>query len=441
VAATNLDQTEKLWILPNLPHGEEASAARFEQKLTALEDGLEAGIAYRTTVAQLPVEQRTTANLDEIKRQILEQRAARHEAAAQAAAQAAEAQQQPAAPAAVVVAPQAPPPAAPPPAAAVVVPGAPVAAVTPAPTLAQQAGNLLLPERSLPSEALSIGAGIGGGVLGGLTGPFAPVVAPVLAGAGSAVGEAGQVGLEHVMGWPPAERGTLPERMARAGARGLVGEGAGQVVRGGAALVRRAVGPALSAAEQLAPVLAQDLPAGVQAVESATPGMARNIGRLLQKPEVLAKAELSPEGQQTLLRAWWQENAPRGPAKLIADWDRLGPEAQLAMAGEQHAAMDTVIDSLRKSAAPISATTWQQAARAGTLGPSMAYMGFPKTGAVIGAATEIGSRGAPMLLLRPGPATFLSRLPQVARVASPYADYGLTAVGQAGATLLPQEVR
>jgi hypothetical protein len=245
------------------------------------------------------------------------------------------------------------------------------------------------------------------------------VVAPVLAGAGSALGEAGQVGLEHVMGWPAAEPGTLTERVARAGARGAVGEGAGQVLRGGVRVVGRVAGPLFRAAEEVAPVLAQDLPAATQAVETATPGTYRNIGRLLQKPEVLAKAELSPEGQETLLRAWWQKVAPGGAKKVIAEWDRLGPEAQAAMAGEQHAAMDTVVESLRPSTAPISAMTPMEIARMGTVSPALLHAGFPKTAMAVGGA-ELASRYAPRALLYPSAATFLSSLPETTRVASPY---------------------
>jgi hypothetical protein len=448
-ALAGMDPVEKSFILPHVPTGNE-TPGRFEEKIAALQDGIEAADAYRTTLAQLPVEQRTPAMQGEIQRQILEQRAARRDAEAQAAEQRQ--------PAAVIVAPQAPPPAAPPPAAAVVVPaapsaplaafgpqgppeaaavglgGAPVVAVAPASTLART----FLPERSLPSEGLSIGGGIAGGLVGGLAGPAAPVVAPVLAGAGSAAGEAGQVGLEHVMGWPPAEPGTLTERMARAGARGAVGEGAGQVLRGGARVVGRVAGPLFGAAEKVAPVLAQDLPAGTQAVETATPGIYRNIGRLLQKPEALAKAELSPEGQETLLRAWWQKVAPGGAKKVIAEWDRLGPEAQAAMAGEQHAAMDTIVESLRPSTAPISAMTPMEIARMGTVSPALLHAGFPKTAMAVGGA-ELASRYAPRALLYPQAATFLSSLPGTTRVASPYISGLVRAGGQTlAATPAPQ---
>src|SRR5262249_7720943 len=125
------------------------------------------------------------------------------------------------------------------PRAAAVAPPAP----TEAPTVASQVRQTLLPERSLGSEGLSIGGGVLGGAAGALTGPAAPVVAPLAAGAGSALGEAGQVGLERFMGWPAAEPGTVGERMTRAAIRGAAGEGAGQVLRAGGRAVVRAVGP------------------------------------------------------------------------------------------------------------------------------------------------------------------------------------------------------
>src|SRR5215475_7837748 len=159
--------------------------------------------------------------------------------------------------------PTAPPPPAPsPPAEAAAPPAAPAAA----PSFGTQVRQTLLPERSLGSQGLSMLGGVGGGAVGALTGPFAPVVAPLAAGAGSALGEAGEIGLEHFMGWPAAEPGTFSERLTRAGIRGAAGEGAGQVVRAGVGLAGRVVGPTLRAAEQVAPALEQAVPAGVKGV-------------------------------------------------------------------------------------------------------------------------------------------------------------------------------
>jgi hypothetical protein len=437
-AATGMDPVEKSFILPHVPTGTE-TAGRFEEKIAALQDGIEAATAYRTTLSQLPVEQRTSAMQAEIQRQILAQRAARQAAEAQAAEQRQ--------PTAVVVAPQAPPPAAPPPAAAVVVPAAPS---TPLSALGPQgppeaaavglgdspvvaaAANTLAPDRTLASEGLSIGGGI---LAGSAVAPLMPWATPLAAGAGSSAGEALQVGLEHVTGQPPAERGTLTERMGRAYARGAMGEGAGQVLRAGVRVVGRVAGPLFGAVEKVAPVLAQDLPAGTRMVETATPGTYRDIGRLLQKPEVLAKAELSPEGQETLLRAWFQKVAPGGAKKVIAEWDRLGPEAQAAMAGEQHAAMDTVVESLRPSTVPISAMTPMEIARMGTVSPALLHAGLPKTAMAVGGA-ELASRYAPRALLYPRAATFLSSLPEATRAASPYVSGLVRAGGQTGAALV-----
>src|SRR5262245_24591012 len=91
--------------------------------------------------------------------------------------------------------PTAPPPPAPSPPAEAAAPPAEAAAPPPAPAAAPSLGTqvrqTLLPERSLGSEALSMGGGFLGGMASAAAGPFAPVVAPLTAGAGSALGEAG----------------------------------------------------------------------------------------------------------------------------------------------------------------------------------------------------------------------------------------------------------
>jgi hypothetical protein len=317
----------------------------------------------------------------------------------------------------------------PPPAPAATPPAAPPA------TLGSVARETLLPDRSFTSELPSIGLATG---VGAVSGPFAPLTVPVA----SAVGEAGQVGLEHVMGWPPAEAGTLAERMERAGVRGLAGEAITAPARVVARLVSRAVGPTLTAAEQVAPILAQDLPAGTQAVESATPGMYRSITRLLDgPPEVLAKAQLSPEGQQTLLRAWWQRQAPGGAGGVVDAWDALGPPAQAALAGEQHAAMTTLVNSLRGADAPLEQVghmTLGQLARTGTVPTALTAagtaVGHPYLGAGAALATRLASSQTPRVFLSPTIAPWLAELPQAARAIATPADMALRFGGQSAAT-------
>src|SRR5215475_7886715 len=334
--------------------------------------------------------------------------------------------------------PTAPPPPAPSPPAEAAAPPAEAAAPPPAPAAAPSFGTqvrqTLLPERSLGSQGLSMLGGVGGGAVGALTGPFAPVVAPLAAGAGSALGEAGEIGLEHFMGWPAAEPGTFSERLTRAGIRGAAGEGAGQVVRAGVGLAGRVVGPTLRAAEQVAPALEQAVPAGVKGVPTVA-GEFAPVSELLSDPARLAATELTPKGQDTLTRVWWQQQAPKGAAAVVNQWDQLGPAAQQAMAGTQHEAMSTVVESLRPSVAPLfSSATGGQAIKAGILPSALTYAGHPHLATAVGGATLLGERYTPRLLLSPTTGPWLASLPAVSRAVATPADWALRIGGQYGAT-------
>jgi hypothetical protein len=280
-----------------------------------------------------------------------------------------------------------------------------------APGFGAQVRHTLLPERTFMSEVPSIVLGTAGAIGGGMTGPFAPVVAPALAAAGSGLGEAGQVGLEHVMGWPPAEPGTLGERVTRAATRGGVTEAAmlplralPYVAKGGKAV--------LGAAEELAPVLRQNLPEGAALLE-------RGI------------AEIAPAAadQPTLLRAWWQEIAPKGPAAVTAAWDALGEAGQAALAGGQRAAMQTVVNTLRASG---EAVPWGRlGTRSATLYGAGRMLGYPELGevaamvpGVVGVTRAVAPKVAAPLLLSPRGSQFLAALPSVGRVASPFVHGG-----------------
>src|SRR5215475_1684801 len=331
--------------------------------------------------------------------------------------------------------PTAPPPPAPSPPAEAAAPPAEAAAPPPAPAAAPSFGTqvrqTLLPERSLGSQGLSMLGGVGGGAVGALTGPFAPVVAPLAAGAGSALGEAGEIGLEHFMGWPAAEPGTFSERLTRAGIRGAAGEGAGQVVRAGVGLAGRVVGPTLRAAEQVAPALEQAVPAGVKGVPTVA-GEFAPVSELLSDPARLAATELTPKGQDTLTRVWWQQQAPKGAAAVVNQWDQLGPAAQQAMAGAQHAPMSTLVDSLRPGLEPLQNITLGQVARGSVPGGALWYTGHPYVGAGVGLGTEITERYAPRLLLSPTAGPWLATLPRAADVVATPADYLLHIGGQYG---------
>lgn len=291
-----------------------------------------------------------------------------------------------------------------------------------------------LPHRSLGSNALSMIGGAGGGWLGGMVPVAGPIVAPVTAGLGSAAGEAAQVGVENLMGWPAAEPGTLAGRTERAGVRGFVGEGAGQVLRGGAGLVSRAVGPTLRAAEEVAPALEQAVPAGVKGVPNAAGGFTP-VADLLSSPGTLAATELTPKGQDTLTRVFWQQNAPKGAAAVVNAWDELGVPGQRAMAGGQHEAMSTLVDSLRPSVAPLmSAATGGQAIKAGVVPSVLTYAGHPHLAAAAGLTTMLGERYAPRMLLSPTMSPWLARLPAAADFLATPTSLLLRAGGQYGAT-------
>jgi hypothetical protein len=301
--------------------------------------------------------------------------------------------------------PQAPPPAQPP----------------PAPGFGAQVRQTLLPERTLLSEAPSIALGTAGGIAGAMTGPFAPIAAPALAAAGSGLGEAAQVGLEHVMGWPPAERATLGERVQRAAIRGGAFEAATIPFRVGAKIIGRTAGPTLRAAEELAPtMLRQNLPEGAALLE-------RGI------------AEVAPAAadQPTLLRAWWQEHAPKGAAAVTAAWDAMTPAQQAFLTGGQHEAMERVVSTVRAGAEKIPYGEW--AGRGAMLGGLPAYLGYPQVAATLAVAPQVMSvartvapKVATPMLLSPTGSQILGWLPQAGRVAGPWASGLLSGGAQLG---------
>jgi hypothetical protein len=295
-----------------------------------------------------------------------------------------------------------------------------------APGFRAQVRQTLLPERTLMSEAPSIALGTAGGIAGGLTGPFAPVAAPALAAAGSGLGEAGQVGLEKVMGWPPAEPGTLGERVQRAAIRGGAFEAATIPFRVGAKIIGHTAGPTLRAAEEVAPVLKQNLPEGAALLE-------RGI------------AEIAPAAadQPTLLRAWWQDVAPKGAAAVTAAWDAMTPAQQAFLAGGQREAMERVVNTARASLAPVP---WQQlGTRSAVLYGAGQMLGYPAVGEVAAAVPAVMSvartavpKVAAPLLLSPTTGPVLARLPQVARVAGPWASGLLSGGAQLGGAYIDE---
>jgi hypothetical protein len=451
-SGASMSEHEREMILPTLPTGLEPSATRFEDKIGRFEDALESAIAFRTTISRLPVEQRTPEVLDAVQDQVMAQqqarKAAREAAAAQGAAAAAPpppaAAAPPPAPPTVVVPPPPPPTTWGPEATA----GPPEAAAARVPATLARTRELLLPPRSFLSQLPSVGGAVAGGATGAALGaPFLPPIGPIVGGTigaalGAGAGEAAQVGGEQLLGAAPAEPGTLLERGGRAAARGAVGEALGAPLRLGSWLVTSRAAPVIEAARDLAPVLRQDLPAATKAVET-TAGTFHRIGRLLKDPEALATAELTPESQQTLLRAWWGQVATKKPEKIVEAWETFGPEGQAVLAGPQRAAMDTVIDTLKTGATPFD---WGTLVGGTGLGAMSAVVGHPGVGAVVAgapAAVAVGREAARVVprlatsrLVTPAGAEWIARLPLAGEVAPPWAvGLPLRAATQAGTAL------
>lgn len=300
-------------------------------------------------------------------------------------------------------------------------PTQPQAAPSAAPdrSLWTQTKETLLPNRTLTSQLPSIGgAMLAGGAVSAV--PGAQPVAPLAAGAGSAMGELGQMGIEYATGAPPAEPGDVWQRTQRAFIRGTTGEILAQPLRYGAQALVRAVKPAAEAAAEVAPVLTREVP--------ATATVARvPVDELLQDPAQMATRlggwNPSPEARNLLLGRWWQTNAAKGGQALGEAWDTLGEAGQRALAGEQHGAMSTLVDTARQGLPPISSITLGDIARQGAPGTAAYYLGFPKTAAAISLAQQLPTaveKGVlPYAARSPTFLPWLAALPKAAPLATP----------------------
>jgi hypothetical protein len=334
-------------------------------------------------------------------------------------------------------APPAPPPAAPvvPPPAAPAVPPTPAAAPVASPeTFGQTLSQTLQPARSLASQVPSmvggVGGAYGGAALGALGGPFAPITVPLGAIAGAALGSGGleylQTKAEQEGGVAPSEAGTPSERAYRAAVRGGVGETGGQALRLGAQAVKAAAGPTLRAAESLAPTLTRQLPPEATAVTT-------RVGQLIRDPAQLAAAELTPQGQQTVLSAWWQHHAGEGAKAVGEAWDALGEAGQGVLAGPQRDAMNTLVSSVRPGS-PLLQMSLGNILSSGGIPTALWHYGVLPKEAAIGLA--LAKQYAPetaRLLTRPSVFNWASQLPQISRVASPWAGLATSAGGQVAA--------
>jgi hypothetical protein len=314
------------------------------------------------------------------------------------------------------------------PAAPTVPPPAPPEAVASPSTLS----HTLWPERSIASQVPSIVGGVGGGMLAGagmgaLGGPLAPITVPVGAIIGGALGSGGLEYLtaksEQEAGIPPSEEGTPAERAVRAGVRGGVGETGSQLVQGGAQAVKALARPVLSAVEQVAPTITRELPAEATAVTT-------KVGQLIRDPGALATAPLGPQGQRTMLPAWWQYHTANGADAVVKAWDALTPVGQLNLAGPQVDAMGRIVDALRPSGMGIGSL-----AKSAGLPATLSHYGVISYPTAVGltAATRLGQEYAPRALLYPTALDWMSRLPPISRVASPWASAATSTVGQIGA--------
>jgi hypothetical protein len=325
--------------------------------------------------------------------------------------------------------------AAPPPAAAAVPPVAASDVASPE-TFGRTVSRTLLPERSLASQVPSMVGGFGGGVLGGaalgaLGGPFAPVTVPLGAIVGGALGSGGleylQAQAEQEGGVAPSEEGTPGDRAWRAAARGGLGEGMAQGLSVGAQAAKAVAGPTLRAAETLAPTLTRELPAEATAATT-------KVGQLIRDPAALAAADLTPRGQQTVMSAWWQHHAADGADGIVNAWDALGAQGQGALAGEHVDAMSTLVNSMR-AGKPLSSMTLADLAGSGGIPAALWHYGaIPKGVAIgLGVGTKVAGDVAPRLLVNPTVLDWVSQLPQISRVASPWASAATGIGGQVAA--------
>jgi hypothetical protein len=298
----------------------------------------------------------------------------------------------------------------------------PDVAATPAPSLYQQALNVVAPKRSFLSQAPSIAGSVIGGTLGGaagaLTGPFAPVVAPVLAlagaGLGSTAGEALQIAGEHYFGAAPAEAAPVSARLENAGIRGAAGEAGGQLVGAAGQLIARPFAATARAAGEVAPVLEQTAVRGT--IRDAA-GNAVDLGPLVRDPQALGAFDVHPADQLRLLRGWWNQYVRQGPDALLDAWKTLGANGQAAVAGDHLGAMQTLFATMAKARVPLS---WQDYALTG--GPLAIAKMFGLGGGLPAAGLGLGLGAAKVLppklltsaIMDPGSSAFLASLPQTA---------------------------
>jgi hypothetical protein len=126
-----------------------------------------------------------------------------------------------------------------------------------------------------------------------------------------------------------------------------------------------------------------------------------------------------------------------GAAHVATAWDALGKPAQLALTGDQHLAMNTLVNTLKAGSAPL---TGQGIGPVGEtlLGAGVgALHGMPILGTAAGVlptAARVANKALPygmsQMLLTPGGAATLGWLPRAGAAAAPWASTGLRTAAQ-----------
>jgi len=135
-----------------------------------------------------------------------------------------------------------------------------------------------------------------------------------------------------------------------------------------------------------------------------------------------------------VLTAWWQHHAADGADAVVNAWDALGEAGQGVLAGPQRDAMGTMVNAMR-GGKPLTSLTMGDVVQTGGLPAALWHYGvLPKEAAIaLSLGTKVARENAPRLLTRPTVLDWVSQLPQISRVASPWASLATSAGGQVAA--------
>jgi len=273
-------------------------------------------------------------------------------------------------------------------------PPVPAEPVAPGTGTVDRVTGVLIPQRSLTSQAPSI---IGSTVLGRVgtslgteaLGPEGGILVGIpAAGIGGALGEGGQILYEKATGAEPAEPGGALKRIGNAAIRSATFEGATAPARYPAAIASSASAPAIAAANDLRPIL----------TDSAHP-----------------------------LGNWFQTYVVgQAPKTAAAAWADLGPVKQAELAGDSLGSMRTLMGQVAKAGAPISRGDWGLYAASTTGMPTMWQLGHGVPGITAAAApavralvSEVAPKTVGDLIASPGGLDKLIQLRRAGLVVGP----------------------